>query len=129
MGKIQVTKDPAIRVVLLPRDTNSLGTIFGGIILSYIDQAGAVAVAKATAQRFVTVALKEVVFKQPVRLGEVVSFYAEVIKVGRASITVEVDVEVNRGDGSVREVTEAQVTFVCINAEGKPIPVELRKKS
>ena len=74
MGKIQVTKDPAIRVVLLPRDTNSLGTIFGGIILSYIDQAGAVAVAKATAQRFVTVALKEVVFKQPVRLGEVVSF-------------------------------------------------------
>jgi acyl-CoA thioesterase YciA len=129
MGKIQVTKDPAIRVVLLPRDTNSLGTIFGGIILSYIDQAGAVAVAKATAQRFVTVALKEVVFKQPVRLGEVVSFYAEVIKVGRTSITVEVDVEVNRGDGSVREVTEAQVTFVCINAEGKPIPVELRKKS
>jgi acyl-CoA thioesterase YciA len=129
MGKIQVTKDPAIRVVLLPRDTNSLGTIFGGIILSYIDQAGAVAVAKATAQRFVTVALKEVVFKQPVRLGEVVSFYAEVIKVGRTSITVEVDVEVNRGDGSVREVTEAQVTFVCINAEGKPIPVELRNKS
>jgi acyl-CoA thioesterase YciA len=124
-----VTKDPAIRVVLLPRDTNSLGTIFGGIILSYIDQAGAVAVAKATAQRFVTVALKEVVFKQPVRLGEVVSFYAEVIKVGRTSITVEVDVEVNRGDGSVREVTEAQVTFVCINAEGKPIPVELRNKS
>lgn len=124
-----MTKDPAIRVVLLPRDTNSLGTIFGGIILSYIDQAGAVAVAKATAQRFVTVALKEVVFKQPVRLGEVVSFYAEVIKVGRTSITVEVDVEVNRGDGSVREVTEAQVTFVCINAEGKPIPVELRNKS
>jgi len=124
-----VTKDPAIRVVLLPKDTNSYGTIFGGIILSYIDQAGAVAVAKATAQRFVTVALKEVVFKQPVRVGEVVSFYSEVKKVGRTSITVEVDVEVNRGDGTVREVTEAEVTFVCINAEGKPIPVELRNKS
>jgi len=124
-----VTKDPAIRVVLLPKDTNSYGTIFGGIILSYIDQAGAVAVAKATAQRFVTVALKEVVFKQPVRVGEVVSFYSEVKRVGRTSITVEVDVEVNRGDGSVREVTEAEVTFVCINAEGKPVPVELRNKS
>jgi acyl-CoA thioesterase YciA len=124
-----VTKDPAIRVVLLPKDTNSYGTIFGGIILSYIDQAGAVAVAKATAQRFVTVALKEVVFKQPVRVGEVVSFYSEVKRVGRTSITVEVDVEVNRGDGSIREVTEAEVTFVCINAEGKPIPVELRNKS
>ena len=124
-----MTKDPAIRVVLLPKDTNSYGTIFGGIILSYIDQAGAVAVAKATAQRFVTVALKEVVFKQPVRVGEVVSFYSEVKRVGRTSITVEVDVEVNRGDGSVREVTEAEVTFVCINAEGKPVPVELRNKS
>jgi acyl-CoA thioesterase YciA len=124
-----VTKDPAIRVVLLPKDTNSYGTIFGGIILSYIDQAGAVAVAKVTAQRFLTVALKEVVFKQPVRVGEVVSFYSEVKRVGRTSITVEVDVEVNRGDGSVREVTEAEVTFVCINAEGKPIPVELRNKS
>jgi acyl-CoA thioesterase YciA len=124
-----VIKDPAIRVMLLPKDTNSYGTIFGGIILSYIDLAGSVAVAKITAQRFVTVAFKEVVFKQPVRLGEVVSFYAEVVKVGRTSVTTKVDVEVNRGDGSVRGVTEAEVTFVCINAEGKPIPVELRDAS
>ncbi len=122
-------KDPAIRVMLLPKDTNSYGTIFGGIILSYIDLAGSVAVGKKTAQRFVTVAFKEVVFKQPVRLGEVVSFYAEVIKVGRTSITVDVNVEVERGDGSVSEVTEAEVTFVCINAAGEPIPVDLRKPS
>jgi len=124
-----VIRDPAIRVLLLPKDTNSHGTIFGGVILSYIDLAGSVAVAKVTAQRFVTVAFKEVVFKQPVRLGEVVSFYSEVVKVGNTSIKVKVDVEVNRGDGSIREVTEAEVTFVCVNAEGKPIAVELRKKS
>jgi acyl-CoA thioesterase YciA len=121
-----LNKDPAIRVLLLPKDTNSYGTIFGGIILSYIDLAGSVAVAKVTAQRFVTVALKEVVFKQPVRLGEVVSFYAEVVKVGHTSITVDVNVEVNRGDGTVNGVTEAEVTFVCVNTQGQPIPVELR---
>lgn len=115
--------DPAIRVVLLPRDTNSQGTIFGGVILSYIDLAGAVESRKITCQRVVTVAIKEVVFKAPVMVGEVVSFYTSAARIGRTSITVQVDVEVQRGN-QVTEVTEAEVTYVCIDANGRPVPVE-----
>ncbi len=123
-----MAKDPAIRVMLLPKDTNSLGTIFGGIILSYIDLAGSVEAAKNTSQRFVTVAMKEVVFKEPVKVGEVVSFYATTKRIGRTSITIDVDVEVNRNDGEVK-VTEAEVTFVCVDAQGKPTEVVPRRKS
>lgn len=117
------TRDPAIRVVLLPKDTNSAGTIFGGIILSYIDLAGSVEAGKMTRQRFVTVAVKEVVFKAPVHVGEVVSFYARVTKVGRTSISVHVDVETDRR-GHICPVTEADLTFVCVDNLGHPIPVE-----
>ncbi len=117
------TRDPAIRVVLLPKDTNSRGTIFGGIILSYIDLAGAAQVSKLTKQRFVTVAMKEVVFKAPVLVGEIVSFYTSTVKIGRTSVSVHVDVEVDRA-GQCVPVTEADLTYVCVNAEGKPIPVE-----
>jgi acyl-CoA thioesterase YciA len=120
-------RDPAIRVILLPKDTNSRGTIFGGILLSHLDLAGAVEAAKNTNQRFVTVALKEVVFKHPVHVGEVVSFYTSTKRIGHTSITVIVDVEVVRGDGEVK-VTEAEVTYVCVNAEGRPIPVVLKER-
>jgi acyl-CoA thioesterase YciA len=121
-GYVQHKRDPAIRVVLLPRDTNSRGTIFGGIILSYIDLAGSVEVGKVTAQRYVTVAMKEVVFKAPVHVGEVVSFYSSIIKIGRTSISVHVDVETDR-NGTICHVTEADLTFCCIDEEGKPTPV------
>jgi len=116
-------RDPAIRVVLLPKDTNRHGTIFGGIILSYIDLAGATEVAKNTRQRFVTVALKEVVFKEPVQVGEVVSFYSTTTKIGRTSIHVHVDVEVERFHKQHVPVTSADLTFVCIDDNGSPIPV------
>lgn len=112
-------REPAIRVVLLPKDTNSRGTIFGGIILSYIDLAGAVQVSKLTRQRFVTVAIKEVVFKAPVHIGEVVSFYAEITKVGRSSVSVHVDVETDRGLRRSCPVTEADLTYVCVDDNGK----------
>lgn len=115
-------RDPAIRVVLLPRDTNKQGTIFGGVILSYIDLAGAVEVGKTTRQRIVTVAMKEVVFKEPVQVGEVVSFYTSTTKIGNTSISVHVDVEVQRGHEKI-PVTEADLTFVAINDKGNPIPV------
>ncbi len=120
--QVRHPRDPAIRVVLLPRDTNSRGTIFGGIILSYIDLAGAVQVGTMTRQRFVTVALKEVVFKAPVHVGEVVSFYASVIKIGRTSISVHVEVETDRG-GQICPVTAADLTYVCVDEEGKSIPI------
>ncbi len=119
-------RDPAIRVILLPRDTNKHGTIFGGVILSYIDLAGAAAVSRVTAQRIVTVAIKEVVFHAPVLVGEAVSFYTEVTRVGKTSVTVHVDVESMRGDKRVA-VTEADITFVCVDKDGKPVPVELIK--
>lgn len=117
-------RDPAIRVVLLPKDTNRHGTIFGGIILSYIDLAGATEVAKRTRQKFVTVAVKEVVFKEPVMVGEVVSFYSETTKIGRTSVHVHVEVEVERFHKQHVPVTSADLTFVCVNDEGRPIPVE-----
>src|SRR5271156_2862982 len=105
-------RDPAIRIVLLPKDTNANGTIFGGIILSHIDLAGAVEAKKHTRERIVTVAMKEVIFKQPVLVGEVVSFYTCTRRVGRTSITVDVDVEVARNGDQV-QVTEAELTFVA----------------
>ena len=118
-------KDPAIRVTMLPKDTNANGTIFGGIILSYIDLAAAVEVGKTTAQRAVTKAINEVVFKAPVRVGEVASFYTFTKRIGNTSITVHVDVAVWR-DGAEVPVTEAEVTYVCIDDNCRPVAVKHR---
>ena len=87
------SRQPAIRVSLLPRDTNPHGTIFGGVILSYIDQAGAIEARLHGADRVVTVAMEKVVFHAPVHVGDLVSFYGELVRVGRTSITVKVVVE------------------------------------
>lgn len=116
-------KDPAIRIVLLPRDTNANGTIFGGIILSHIDLAGAVEAKKNTLERVVTVAMKEVIFKQPVYVGEVVSFYTQTVRLGKTSITVQVDVEAERSGEKV-EVTAAELTFVAVDDLGHPVPIK-----
>ncbi len=120
-----MNRDPAIRVVLLPKDTNGHGTIFGGIILSYIDLAGTVEVGKITGQLCVTKAVKEVIFKQPVRVGELVSFYTSIVKIGTTSITVHVDVEVLRDNHEV-QVTEADVVYVCIDKNCRPAAVVQR---
>ena len=122
---MQEHKDPAIRITLLPRDTNSQGTIFGGVILSYIDTAGAIEAHRHThMQRFVTVAMKEVIFHKPVFVGDLVSFYAETLRVGTTSITVRVIVEVERfGKSDSVRVTEAEVVYVAVNAQGKKIEI------
>lgn len=117
--------DPAIRVILLPRDTNEQGTIFGGVILSQIDLAGAVEIRKTSSKRFVTVAMKEVEFKQPVCVGDIVSFYTRTERIGSTSITVHVDVEAQRRrapDERVK-VTEATVVYVAVDDQGRPVPV------
>lgn len=116
-------RDPAIRVVLQPKDTNRHGTIFGGIILSYIDLAGAIEVQKRTRQKIVTVAVKEVIFKEPVMVGEVVSFYTKTTKIGRTSVSVHVDVEVQRYHKEHTPVTSADLTFVCVDDFGRPTPI------
>ncbi len=109
---------PAIRVVMMPRDTNPLGTIFGGIILSYIDQAGVVEAQQHTALRLVTVALHEVQFLAPVFVGDVVSFYTETVRLGNTSITVRVTVEARRGapPHEIARVTQAEVVYVGLPA-------------
>jgi acyl-CoA thioesterase YciA len=111
--------DPAIRITLLPRDTNSQGTVFGGIILSYIDMAGAIEAHRRTRmERFVTVAMREVIFHKPVMVGDLVSFYSETVRIGTTSITVRVVVEAERvGISSERvRVTEAEVVYVAMDA-------------
>lgn len=120
-------RDPAIRVSLLPRDTNGYGTIFGGVMLSYIDQAGAVAAKRVTDHTIVTVSMKEVIFKKPVYVADLISFYACVTKIGRSSITTKVWVEAERSvlPRETVPVTEAEVVFVCIDKDGKTIPVQI----
>lgn len=115
---------PAIRVTLMPKDTNAHGTIFGGIILSHIDQAGAVEAHRLAAGRLVTVAMREVEFHAPVFVGDLVSFFTETVRVGRTSLTVRVTVEAQRsmGGGKVK-VTEAEVVYVRVDAEGRPTPI------
>ena len=120
--------DPAIRVIMMPKDTNAMGTIFGGVILSYIDQAAAIQAYKYASQRFVTKAMNAVEFVAPVRLGDVVSFYTSVLRVGRTSITLKVDVEVERFPDSKGthfvKVTEATVVCVAVDAAGRPVPIQ-----
>lgn len=119
-------RDPAIRVIMLPRDTNERGTIFGGVILSHLDLAGAAEARKHGRHRFVTVAMNEVVFRAPVLVGDLVSYYARTVKVGRTSVTVHVDVEAARRDGSADAVpvTEATIVYVAVDEGGRPTPVK-----
>src|ERR1700719_83257 len=106
---------PAIRITMLPRDTNAYGTIFGGVILSYIDLAGGIEARRQYAQKFVTKAMREVSFVAPVFLGDLVTFYTKVVRVGKTSITIDIEVESERlGVGGNREIVrviEAEVTY------------------
>jgi acyl-CoA thioesterase YciA len=117
--------DPAIRVVMMPQDTNPMGTIFGGIILSYIDQAGAVEFRKHSDKKMVTVAMHEVKFLAPVLVGDLVSFYTETVKIGNTSLTARVTVEAKRGKATHEtvRVTQAEVVYVAVDDRGNPVPV------
>ena len=119
-------RDAAIRLTMMPRDTNAHGTVFGGVIVSYIDVAGGVEAIRHTRHnRFVTVAMKEVIFHEPVYIGDLVSFYATTLQVGNTSITIHVDVEAERfgTPGVVVKVTEAEVIFVAIDENGGKIKI------
>ena len=118
--------DPTLRITMLPRDTNARGTIFGGVILSHIDLAGGIAASRQAARNFVTRAIRAVEFIAPVYVGDVVSFYAEVVRQGTTSITVKVSVEAEHGkDPRHRvKVTEAEVIYVAVNEAGKPVPLK-----
>ncbi len=116
--------EPAIRVTMMPRDTNAHGTIFGGILLAYLDQAGAIAT-RAHCERVVTVKMAEVVFHEPVLVGDVVSFYSSVTRIGRTSITVHVTVEAERWRGTKApvRVTDADIVYVNVDENRRPVPI------
>jgi acyl-CoA thioesterase YciA len=117
---------PAIKVLLLPKDTNAYGTIFGGVILSHIDLASSVEARKAGHLKFLTKAMREVEFHEPVFLGDVVNFYTETVRIGRTSITVKVNVEAERwgsGSGERVSVTEAEVIMVAVDEQGRPTAI------
>ncbi|MBM3995761.1 MAG: acyl-CoA thioesterase [Planctomycetes bacterium] len=119
----------AIRVVMMPRDTNPLGSIFGGVILSYIDSAGAIGARREVAKAggvlpfLVTVAMNRVEFKKPVMVGDVVTFKTRLVKMGTTSITMDVLVEAERGT-ELLQVTQAEVVYVGIDpATRAPLPL------
>jgi acyl-CoA thioesterase YciA len=118
--------EPAIRVIMMPKDTNAHGTIFGGVILSYIDQAGAVEAKRHGASFLVTVAMREVVFHEPVYVGDLVSFYTRLVRIGRTSITISVEVfsQSGEGRGGRVKVTEAEVTYVNLDKNRRPVPIQ-----
>ena len=109
----------------MPRDTNAHGTIFGGVLLSYIDQAGAIEAAYHVHKKLVTVAIREVVFHEPVMVGDVVSFYAKITRTGRTSLTTKVEVVATRllcEEPVDVQVTEAELVYVAVDNQGNPIP-------
>ncbi len=115
-------KSLAMRVATLPRDTNHYGTIFGGVILSYIDQAGFIEARRHGAHRWVTAALDRVEFKSPVHVGDVVNLYTYTMKTGTKSVTVQVEVEAERfTTGEVVSVTSATMVMVSVDEHGKAI--------
>lgn len=124
----------AIRVFAMPADTNAHGTIFGGYVLGLIDQAGAMGAASVGASKVVTVSMKEVTFKAPVRVGDAVSCFVRVVRCGRTSITTNVrvvaEVPTAQARGvAPREVTEAEVTYVQIDEHGNPLPLRLLERT
>ena len=116
-------KQPVLRIVPMPADTNAHGTIFGGWVMAQVDIAGSIPAWDRAQGPVVTVAVNSFVFKQAVFVGDLVSFYARVLKVGRTSITVDVEVFAQRGRdgrGDVVKVTEAQLTYVAVDESRNP---------
>ena len=119
-------KQPALRVMPMPADANQNGDIFGGWIMAQVDVAGGTVAGRVARGRVATVAVNQFIFKQPVQIGDILSLYADVVRIGNTSITVNVEVFAERGradDARVVKVTEATLTYVAIDANGRPRPV------
>ncbi len=117
--------EPCIRVIMRPRDLNHQGVVFGGVVLSYIDEAGFVEAKRQAYHRYVTASIGRVDFKAPIHCGDVVSFYAQTLKIGTTSITVQVDVYAEYVEENNKRVpvTVAELTYVALDRNGKPTPV------
>ena len=124
-------RDAAIRVMMMPRDTNANGTIFGGVILSYLDQAGAAHARKLGADQVVSVAMDSVEFKKPVFVGDVLSFYTETLSVGRTSTRIRINVEAQRFQQPCPHVpvTTAEIVYVAIDENREATPISRRPRA
>lgn len=121
----EAIRNPAIRTIMMPRDTNALGSIFGGHILSLIDLAAGQHARTVAPKKYVTKVMREVEFIAPVFVGDAVSFYCTTIKQGRTSLTIQVDVEAVRGVDNLQtiKVTTAQVVMVAVDSQNRPMPI------
>ena len=121
-------RQPTLRLMPMPADVNHAGDIFGGYVMANVDLAGGIAAMRRARGRVATIAVNQFLFKQPVSVGDVLSFYAEVVKVGRTSMTINVEVYAVRhpADPLVVKVTEAQLTYVAVDAGGgkREVPPE-----
>jgi acyl-CoA thioesterase YciA len=118
-------KELVLKVIPMPADCNANGDIFGGWVMAQVDLAGAVLPARHTQGRYATVAVNQFIFKQPVRVGDILSFFSRVVRIGNTSITVEVEVFAERfqAQGRYVKVTEASLTYVAIDEQGRPRPI------
>lgn len=124
-GVVIEGEEPVLRVMPMPADVNASGDVFGGWVMAQVDIAGAIPAMRRARGRIATVAVNSFLFKQPISVGDVVSFYAQIVSTGRTSITVDVQVfaERNPAHPIVVKVTEATLTYVCLNADGSKRPV------
>jgi acyl-CoA thioesterase YciA len=122
LAALPTDKELVMKVIPMPADTNANGDIFGGWVMAQVDLAGSVLPARLIRGRMATVAVNEFLFKQPVRVGDLLSFYSDVVRIGRTSITVRVEVFAERRSyqGQYVKVTEATVTYVAIDEQGRP---------
>jgi acyl-CoA thioesterase YciA len=125
---LDTSKEPALRIILLPKDTNGMGTIFGGVILSHMDLAGAVEARRHRTAHYVTVSMHEVEFQEPVFVGDIVSFWTETRHIGNTSITVGVRVEAIRSSGpdpgEVVQVTEGEIVYVAMDEDRNKVRIK-----
>jgi acyl-CoA thioesterase YciA len=124
-AQLPVDRELVLKVIPMPADCNANGDIFGGWVMAQVDLAGAVVPARFVRGRMATVAVNQFIFKQPVRVGDILSFFAHVTRIGNTSITVQVEVFAERfsAQGQYVKVTEASLTYVAIDNEGKPRPI------
>ncbi len=129
--KLPLDKELVLKVIPMPADCNANGDIFGGWVMAHVDLAGSVIPARYAGGRMATVAVNEFIFKQPVRVGDILSFFSELTRIGRTSITVKVEVYAERfgSQGRYIKVTEANLTYVAIDDNGQPRPVPVPAKN
>src|SRR5665811_1338410 len=123
--QLPTDEELVLKVIPMPADSNANGDIFGGWVMAQVDLAGSVIPARYTQGRMATVAVNQFIFKQPVRVGDILTFFSKLVRIGHTSITVKVEVyaERIRAQGRYIKVTEASVTYVAIDEEGRPRPI------